>query len=93
MKSHHRKAVAAIVTTAKKEEDKKICAQIKCQSMSVEQMYRSLGSSHFRHAFQMEYDQFCLLHHKLDATMDEVMSQFYIRKGGRKGGTLFLHLY
>ena len=34
----------------------------------------------------MDYDKFQLLHHKIDAEINNVMSRFYIRKGGRKGG-------
>ncbi len=104
MKHHHCKAAATIVTAAtlttavrmsrsKKEEDNRTHAGIKQERRSVEQMYCGLGSSHFCHSFWMEYDQFCLLHHKLEATMDKVMLQFYIQKEGRKGVILFIHLY
>ncbi len=97
MKSHHHKAAAVMVTAAtltaavpilqgKKEEDKKTCSWIKHERRSVEQIYCSPGLIHFHCAFWMDYDQFCLLHHKLEAKMDKVMSQFYAWKGGRKAG-------
>ncbi len=91
MRTNHRKATAAIVTAAalsaavitlecRKEEKKRTCSRIKRERRSVEQIYRSLGLTHFCRAFRMDYDKFQLLHHKLEAEIKNVMSHFYIQK-------------
>ena len=89
MRTNHRKATAAIVTAAalsaavitlecRKEEEKRTRSQIKRERRSVEQIYHSLGPIQFCCVFWMEYNQFCMIHHKLDATLDKVISQFYV---------------
>ncbi len=98
MRNDRRKATTAIITAAalsaamttldgrKEEEEKKTSTRIKRERRTVEQIYQSLGVTYFRCAFRMDYDKFQLLHHKIDAEINDVMSRFYIRKGGRKGG-------